>query len=87
MDEELRKVALQNGIDPDNPKPGTVLITPPKLSDEEEGSQFMPARHRCDGCTAIAYQVTYKSLRENESLIRQACIPLYRYINEEMKGW
>ncbi|XP_005099898.1 marginal zone B- and B1-cell-specific protein [Aplysia californica] len=55
--EAMMNSARAQGIDPDNLKPGQMLMTPPDMSDEEEGSQFMPKIHRCDGCRAVAYQL------------------------------
>uniref|UniRef100_A0A182YU42 DUF3456 domain-containing protein n=1 Tax=Biomphalaria glabrata TaxID=6526 RepID=A0A182YU42_BIOGL len=54
--ETMEKKAREQGIDPNNLKPGESLMIPPELTDEEEGSRHMPEAHRCDGCTAVAFQ-------------------------------
>ena len=57
MQEAMAQSLKDQGIDANNLDPGKILMTPPVLSDEENGSQFMPRIHRCDGCKAVAYQV------------------------------
>ena len=55
--EAMKQSAKDQGFDPEDLKPGQILLTPPILSDEDIGSQFMPKSLRCDGCRAVAYQV------------------------------
>ena len=50
---------LQSSTKDSKLKPEKMVLSPPVLSPEEEGSQFLPQAHRCDGCIAIAYQVSY----------------------------
>ncbi|XP_005099899.1 marginal zone B- and B1-cell-specific protein [Aplysia californica] len=57
LTETERQMAIDSGIDLDSISDDTVFITPAELSDEERGSKFMPTAYRCDGCSAIAYQL------------------------------
>lgn len=56
--ELMEEKAREQGIDPNNLRPGETFMIPPELSDEEEGSHHMPEAHRCVGCTAVAFQVS-----------------------------
>uniref|UniRef100_A0A0B6YM38 DUF3456 domain-containing protein n=1 Tax=Arion vulgaris TaxID=1028688 RepID=A0A0B6YM38_9EUPU len=56
LNEAMAKAAKDQGIDPDNLKPGEMYMVPPVLTDEEEGSRQMPRVHRCSGCKAAAFQ-------------------------------
>lgn len=55
--ETVVKTAEEQGVDPDNLKPGKLHMVPPMLTPEEEGSYHLPRDYRCDGCLAVAYQV------------------------------
>ncbi|XP_059143387.1 marginal zone B- and B1-cell-specific protein-like [Physella acuta] len=56
--EELARLKEQTGMNPDEMSDDAIILSPPKLTDEDEGSKFMPQAYRCDACRAIAIQFT-----------------------------
>ncbi|CAG5125330.1 unnamed protein product [Candidula unifasciata] len=43
-------------VSPEELKLGQEKMTPPVMTEEEEGSRQLPRQYRCSGCAAIAYQ-------------------------------
>ncbi|XP_062606229.1 marginal zone B- and B1-cell-specific protein-like isoform X1 [Saccostrea cucullata] len=44
---------------------GMIRLSPPKLDDEEQNSPHMPHALRCDGCRAIAHQLSFEFYRRH----------------------
>lgn len=57
FDETTVKTDKLSDVSPDKLKPGQEYLTPPEMTDEEEGSRQLPRKYRCSGCAAVAYQV------------------------------
>ncbi|BFZ04460.1 hypothetical protein BsWGS_07499 [Bradybaena similaris] len=56
FDETTVKTDRLSDVSSDKLKPGQEYMTPPEMTDEEEGSRQLPRKYRCSGCAAVAYQ-------------------------------
>ncbi|XP_059142585.1 marginal zone B- and B1-cell-specific protein-like [Physella acuta] len=74
--ELMEEKAREQGIDPNNLRPGETFMIPPELSDEEEGSHHMPQAHRCDGCTAVAFQLDRAFTKAHKQVKKGALLSL-----------
>ncbi|CAL1542824.1 unnamed protein product [Lymnaea stagnalis] len=59
-EEELAKLKEQTGIDPNEVSDDAIILSPPKLTEEDEGSKFMPEAYRCDACRSMSYLFVQK---------------------------
>ncbi|KAH9519763.1 Marginal zone B- and B1-cell-specific protein [Bulinus truncatus] len=59
-EEELSKLKEQTGIDPKEVSDDAIILSPPKLTEEDEGSKFIPDAYRCDACRSMAYHFVQK---------------------------
>nr|KAI8731501.1 marginal zone B- and B1-cell-specific protein-like [Biomphalaria glabrata] len=59
-EDELSKLKEQTGIDPNEVSDDAIILSPPKLTEEDEGSKFMPEAYRCDACRSMAHHFVQK---------------------------
>ncbi|XP_022317349.2 marginal zone B- and B1-cell-specific protein-like [Crassostrea virginica] len=50
---------------------GMIRLSPPTLDEEEQNSPHMPRALRCDGCRAVAYQLSSEFNRRQKNLVKK----------------
>lgn len=72
-EDDIKLTRHNNGDDPEDleEREGMIRLSPPKLDDEEQNSPHIPKALRCDGCRAVAYQLSSEFQRRHKNLSKK----------------